>query len=201
MKHFLDCTFILIMRCRRRKLLLLILVLLLLTSILFLLFTSYRLNASAINGTQHEHQGQCQYYKDHSFASGDFLAIRAVSSHDCCALCWRHERCLAWTLHKGACWLKDELTKPLNEPGRGIISGRLINSRRQALSCIKDHMKHGMIVQPSTSNYTNMCNADVTNKSKIIHKRILFTGLAYQINDEQAKNIEETFNELGYFFT
>jgi hypothetical protein len=93
------------------------------------------------------------------------------------------------------------LTKPLNEPGRGLISGILINSRRQALSCMKDHMKHGMIVQSSTSNKTNMCNVDVANESKIIHKRILFTGLAYQINDEQAKNIEQTFNELGSFFT
>jgi hypothetical protein len=169
--------------------------------VLFLLFSGYRLTASVINGTHHEHQGQCQYYKDHSFASGEFLATLAVSSHDCCATCWRHERCVAWTLHRGACWLKDELTKPLNEPGRGMISGRLIGSTRQALSCIKDHMKHGMIVQPSTSNKTNMCNADVANNSKIIHKRILFTGLAYEINKEQARNIEQTFNELGSFFT
>ncbi len=189
------------MRCRRRELLLLMRVFILFTGLLFLLFTGYRLTASAINGTHHEHQGQCQYYKDHSFSSGDFLATRAVSSHDCCAICWRNERCVAWTLHRGACWLKDELTKPLNEPGRGLISGILINSRRQALSCMKDHMKHGMIVQSSTSNKTNMCNVDVANESKIIHKRILFTGLAYQINDEQAKNIEQTFNELGSFFT
>jgi hypothetical protein len=186
---------------RRRELLLLMLVLLFFIGVLFLIFTGYHLSASAINDTHHEHQGQCQYYKDQSFASGEFLATLAVSSQDCCAICWRHERCVAWTLHRGACWLKDELTKPLNEPGRGIISGRLIDSTRQALSCIKDHMKHGTIVQPSTSNKTNMCNVDVANKSKKIHKRILFTGLAYEINNEQAKNINQTFNELGSFFT
>jgi len=177
------------------------LVLLFFIGVLFLLLTDYRLTASEIDGIHHEQQGQCQYYKDQSFASGEFLATRTVSPQDCCATCWRHERCVAWTLHRGTCWLKDELTKPLNEPGRGIISGRLIDSTRQALSCMKDHMKHGMIVQSSTSNKTNMCNTDVVNKSKIIHKRILFTGLAYQIDDEQAKNIEQTFNELGSFFT
>jgi hypothetical protein len=189
------------MRCRRRELLLLIVILLLFIGVLFLLFTDYRLTAFAIDGIHHEYQGQCEYYKDQSFASGEFLATRTVSSHDCCAICWRHERCVAWTLHRGTCWLKDEFSKPLNEPGRGIISGRLVDSTRQALSCIKDHMKHGMIVQPPTSNNTNMCNADPAIGSKIIHKRILFTGLAYEINDEQAKNIEQKFNELGSFFT
>jgi hypothetical protein len=181
---------------RRREQQLLIFVLLLFISILF-----FRLIAFAINDTHHKRQGQCQYYKDQSFASGEFSATLAGSSHDCCAACWRHKRCVAWTLHKGLCWLKDELSKPLNEPGRGIISGRLIGSTRQPLSCIKDHMKHKMIVQPSISNKTNICNVDVANKSKIIHKRILFTGLAYQIDNEQVKNIEQTFNELGSFFT
>ncbi len=184
----------------RRRRIELVLVILLLISVLFLLFFRYRLIASKINGIHHEHQGQCQYYEDQSFASGEFLTTLEVSSHDCCATCWRHERCVAWTLYKGTCWLKDELTTPLNEPKRGIISGRLVGSRRQPLSCMKDHIKHGMTVQPSTSNKTNICHANITNNSKIINKRILFTGLAYQINDEQAKTIEQTFNELGSLF-
>jgi hypothetical protein len=107
------------MRCRRTELMLL-------GPVLFLLFPDYCLIAPAIDGTHHEHQGQCHYYENQSFASGEFLTTLEVSSHECCATCWRHERCVAGTLHRGPCWLKDELAKPLSEPGRGIISRRLV---------------------------------------------------------------------------
>ncbi|CAF0801394.1 unnamed protein product [Didymodactylos carnosus] len=138
---------------------------------------------------QHERE-MCIILKNTSFAGGEFFTTFEKSPEDCCKTCWEHEKCVSWSLHKNMCWLKNDVTEQVNDAQ--MVSGRFLS--RKPSSCIQSSTSLTYNISLKNDEIEHICNVTT------IKKKVLFTGLAHQMDLNNAEMILKTFVQFGSVF-